>query len=75
MKILFYQIDGDVCKFIYTSPPSGIFRAASCENYMGMVDFLRSSGGSHLLKDVQDIYDKLNDLNANREKERIYRTY
>ena len=60
MEILYYQFQDNTCRFIYQHNYSGTQVQAtkevvSVENYVGMRDFLRRSGGQNI-DPKEDIY-------------------
>lgn len=60
MKIIAWQYEDGIYKFIYEKP-SGYLDVVLCENYGGLADFLNYSGATMLDKKV-DIWSYLKDL-------------
>lgn len=59
-----YQIvDQSTCRFIYRCGHTNTLRVVSVENYLGMIDFLKSYEGAVRLDDTTDIHQFAKTLN------------
>jgi hypothetical protein len=61
LTILAWQYDDGTCRFIYQLVGLSDMHIASCENYTGMTEMLRSSQAIKLDKSV-DLYDYRREL-------------